>query len=377
MLIGPESTTGLSAVHNVQDSMHTTKITLGNQTFTALLDTGSADTWVTGVNFNCTRGTDACNFGASYTPSSSFILDPRFKMDTLYGTGERLEGNIGQETVTFGNVTVHNQTIGVMYRGSWVEAVRTSGIIGMAFATNTRKYAALADPYSESANPEDRRPIPYNPLFTTMHQQGLIKPYFSLALNRVDESPGVLALGGLPGDPIRYSNTWAKAKFQFLTFENGSAIEPELGWSLYTIHTEGYSVDARNTTKQLVAFLDSGSPLIYVPRDVARKVNTGWKPAAKQDRISSKWIVDCDAVPPNFGIIINGTNLMVDVENMAVKGGIRALPEVKEPGRCLSAVQEASVLSLGLYVLGTPFLKSVVAVFDVGAAEMRFAQRIR
>jgi hypothetical protein len=213
-----------------------------------------------------------------------------------------------------------------------------------------------------------------------MHQQGLVKPYFSVALNRVNEGSGFLALGGLPGPPIRYEEKFTSAKFEYLILEDGSI--GKFGnkvkeYSLYMIKPQGFAVGRQNVTKVVYAIIDTGSPINYVPMDISKSINSQWKPPAKRDQKTWQWIVNCDAVAPDFGFIINGTRLMVSAEDMAINGGVGTLPEVKEKGKCLSTVQDSGIFSFGVHIIGTPFLKNHVAVFDIGAAEMRFGKRIR
>jgi hypothetical protein len=47
-----------SAIFNYRDAAHLVPITIGNQTFDVILDTGSADTWVISSTFKCTNSQD-------------------------------------------------------------------------------------------------------------------------------------------------------------------------------------------------------------------------------------------------------------------------------------------------------------------------------
>ena len=363
-----------STIQNYQDSSHFAPIQIGNQSFLALLDTGSADTWIISSDFKCTRSS-GCNTLAGYKQTSSFVPTD-LKMDVSYSTGERMMGVLGRETVTFCNITAPNATIGIAEKGSWEGDGSSSGTIGLAFPGDTRAYHEYIDDTSTEEVPN----IPYTPLFTTMHQQGLVKPYFSIALNRVNEGSGFLALGGLPGPPIRHEEKFTSAKFEYLIFEDGSY--GRMGnqvkeYSLYMIKPQGFAVGSQNVTMQVNAVIDTGSPINYLPTDISKSINSLWKPPAKRDQKTWQWVVNCNAVAPDFGFIINGSRLMVSAEDMAIKGGVGILPIVKEKGQCLSTVQDSGIFSFGIHIIGTPFLKSFLTVFDIGAAEMRFARRIR
>lgn len=78
--------------------------------------------------------------------------------------------------------------------------------------------------------------------------------------------------------------------------------------------------------------------------------------------------MDCNATAPNFGVQINGTVFTINPEDMILNqifGG-----EVCATGVSISAVDDG-----GFNILGEVFLKNVVAIFDVGAGEMRFVAR--
>jgi hypothetical protein len=284
---------------------------------------------------------------------------------------------MGLEKVTLGGVTVPNATVGVIHTGAWQSDGVSSGMLGLsAFSADTRAYPINFDADKD----ENLTIIPYDPLITTMYQQGLIPPHFSIALNHLNEGPGVLALGGLPGSPIRYENASTRAKFEYLVFDDGSinkigSFKKE--YSLYMIKPSGFTVKDQTIQLSVNAVIDTGSPINYMPPQVADAVNKGWSPRATMDNELGQWIVNCDATPPEFGVVINGTKFVVLKEDMVVKGGAGTLPAVKQKGKCLSTVQASGLFSLGVHILGTPFLKNVVAVFDIGAAEMRFLKRTR
>ncbi|KAF2664128.1 acid protease [Microthyrium microscopicum] len=373
LLVDREFRDNNSAINNLKDASHVAPIKIGDQSFLGLLDTGSADTWVLSNEFKCSSNPECNSLRAKgYKQSSTFKLMPEIKLDASYATFERLQGIFGKETVTLGGVTA-NVTIGIAQKGGWQGSV--PGTIGMAFPGDTRAF----DKDFNVDTATMLKNTPYDPVFTSMYKQGLVDPYFSVALNRQNEGPGALALGGLPATPIRYEDKFTSAKFEYLIFEDGSygrAGNTNKEYSLYMIKPQGFSVAGRELKESVDAIVDTGSPITYVPEDVATAFNKAWTPAASRDQMSGQWSINCDAVPPPFAFIINGTKLFMSPEDMAVKGGVNNLPRVRA-GKCLSTVQASGLLAAGVHIIGSPFLKSFVAVFDVGAAEMRFAKRIR
>jgi hypothetical protein len=370
-----------STITNIQDAAHVVPIEIGDQSFLAVLDTGSADTWILSNDFKCSgcfRG--ATSVSGGYRQTKSFIQIPDLKLDIGYSNGIRLQGIVGRETVSLGNVTAQNTTIAIAQKGQWTRNLgiksTISGVVGMAFPGDTRVYPKSASPDNPNAN------APYDPVFTTMYRKGLVEPYFSIAINRPNEGPGALTLGGLPGAPIRYEDHFTSAKFEYLIFEDGSygrAGNKKQEYSLYMITPAGCTVNEADASNHFNAIVDTDSPLNYVPGPIASAVNRKFNPPAVKDQQSGLWIVDCEAVPPNFGLVINNTKLMMDPEDMKVNGGAQMLPPVRGAGKCLSTIQESNfaLLVAGYHIIGSPFMKNYVTVFDVGGAEMRFAKRIR
>lgn len=78
----------------------------------------------------------------------------------------------------------------------------------------------------------------------------------------------------------------------------------------------------------------------------------------------SAYFVDCNAIPPHFAVIIKGVRFWINPADLIYQ-------DFTEPvtGKCAIAI---STGGSGPYILGDPFLQNVVAVFDVGGAEMRF-----
>lgn len=73
--------------------------------------------------------------------------------------------------------------------------------------------------------------------------------------------------------------------------------------------------------------------------------------------------MDCSATTPDFGIRIDSQTFYINAEDLIMQN-----PD----GTCVSGVNDAGE---SLAILGDVFLKNVLAVFDIGASEMRFAAR--
>ncbi|OCK98496.1 acid protease [Cenococcum geophilum 1.58] len=110
--------------------------------------------------------------------------------------------------------------------------------------------------------------------------------------------------------------------------------------------------------------VDSGTTFIYLPNSVAVIVNSLFDPPATFDAGTGLYVVNCSVVAPKFGVYIGGQLFYINPLDMMLEKGLA--------GICLSAVQKAGGR---LAVLGEVFLKNVLAAFDVGAGQMRFAAR--
>ena len=339
---------------------------LGTQSFQAVVDTGSSDTWVVQNGYQCSEPssgdiapTSTCNFGPTYQKSSSFNQIPNENFHQAYTDGESLSGILGTESVTVAGITVPNQEIGVVNSAAYNGDGVSSGLLGLGFPANTRAYSGT-DAEQDSAQTQKI----YNPLFTNMYSQGNLSPLFSLALDR--SGGGQLAFGGLP--PVSYTNSFASAPFQILqTSSPDGQIQNTTSYTFYTITVDGFTVGGASsavngTAPQMI--IDSGTTQNYVPENVADAVNYAFDPPPFYKDSSGDYIISCTSKPPTFGVVIGGKTFTVDPKDMIINEG----------GRCISGV--AATGTSGTSVLGHSFLKNVVAVFDVGAQLMKFAPHI-
>lgn len=79
------------------------------------------------------------------------------------------------------------------------------------------------------------------------------------------------------------------------------------------------------------------------------------------------YFAPCDAVAPRVAVIIDGARFWINPTDLIYR-------ELTDPasGMCMLGI---STGGYGPYILGSVFLQNVLAVFDVGAAQMRFYSR--
>jgi hypothetical protein len=185
-----------------------------------------------------------------------------------------------------------------------------------------------------------------------MYKQNLSSAMFSMAIQR-GSAGGYIAFGGLP--PVTFNQTFAKTPIQVLS-AGGSSQR-----TFYTITPDAlvYTKSAKTQTSQYI--VDSGTTLVYLPTSLAKTINGLFSPKATLDSSQGVYTVNCNAKAPALGVKIGGTTFQINAKDMILSD---------PSGICISGIQDGGS---GPYILGDVFLQSVVAVFDVGATEMRFA----
>lgn len=94
-------------------------------------------------------------------------------------------------------------------------------------------------------------------------------------------------------------------------------------------------------------------------------MNALFDPPAQFDKTFGYYVTDCTARAPRLGIDIGGRTLWISGESLLRPSHI--------PDKCSTGITSKDKGSS--IVLGDVFLENVLAVFDVGGSEMRFASR--
>jgi hypothetical protein len=357
------------------------EVQFGNQSFLFLVDTGSSDTWVMQTGYKCVNATDnlelpqeACGYAnKTYDISPTFKQIPDQNFGVQYGVGVCV-GIVGYEDVTLAGLTVKGQEVGLVTSSTNPGDGLDSGLLGLAYPALTS-----AHPGTNTSNTSlifDR--VEYTPLLQNMHKQGLIDPYFSLAIQRTPFNistgdGGYLALGGLP--PVDHSPDFAVVPVEITEAVplNVTSLKRQLSFWTLTVQGAVWSDDPGNRyfRSPFQAVVDSGNPASFFPRDLAESVNAAFSPPATPIPESpSVYAVDCNAKPPTFGLTIGNQTFYHAPEDLIINHG---------DGTCTSGLGNADAAAyegVVLYFLGDVFLKNVVAVFDFGKDEMRFASTL-
>jgi hypothetical protein len=192
-----------------------------------------------------------------------------------------------------------------------------------------------------------------------MYKDGLSNATFSLAIERDGSSVGgYIAFGGIPPQ-VTTSGSYASSPIQVLTSQGGSAD------TFYTITPDALVYKGAATSNSAQYIVDSGTSLTYLPTATAKAVAALFSPKATLDSSQGAYFVSCTAKAPSFGVKIGGTTFTLDPSDLILQS-----QKDTTTGKCLLGITDGGS---GPYILGDTFLSNVVAVFDVGAAQMRFA----
>ena len=211
-------------------------------------------------------------------------------------------------------------------------------------------------------------------LDTIFNVEKAADPLFSLAISR-DESNtdngGKNAIGRvLDLDDLEVNATNAFGHAPLLSDES-NPITILSGYSIAIdsiscgTTTENYTKYAAGSAANGVYVVDSGTTLSFVPTHVAKAVNALFVPAA--ERSGGLYYVICNATTPYVSLTIGGVELPISPKDLiygALAGG---------QGLCLYSVGDSDVD--GVDFIGDSFLRSMLAVFDWGESEIRFARR--
>ncbi|KAF4498884.1 acid ase [Fusarium agapanthi] len=328
-----------------------------------IFDTGSSDTWAAKTGFTCedasgnVRKTQSpCSFGQPHI--ENFLHDvSEVYFHRRYGSGEDVSGPMGVSDIACGGILAPKQQVGLASRAYWRGDNTTVGILGLAYPSLTSAY--LGDP-NDTSDEFEWNNYPYSPWFTTAISKGAADPVFSVSIER-NTSDGVLAWGGLPPMP------WGPKSFAATDLIIAKLVEREkTGWepSFYTIIPDGLQWGSTTDTAKYPYIVDTGTTMMHIPPPLAEAIAKAFQPPATWMFEWSAYFVDCNAIPPHFAVIIKGVRLWINPADLIYQ-------DFTEPvtGKCAIAI---STGGSGPYILGDLFLQNVVAVFDVGGAEMRF-----
>ncbi|KAL4902147.1 aspartic peptidase domain-containing protein [Aspergillus multicolor] len=351
--------------------IYSTNITIGDppQWVTVSVDTGSADLWVvSSENPVCdVRGTRCDEFGL-YNPNSStsyVALSDEFGIS--YGDRSWAEGHYAIDTISIENADIP----GVQFAVATSSSI-DKGILGIGYSTNV-----VAD-YRYPNLPE----LLVSDNITRSNA-------YSLWLNRLGSNEGSILFGGI--NTAHYTGTLQTIPVvQYM----GDYIHlwltlTEMGVESASDNIDKSYTDTRSTTGAaefpLVALLDSGATLTYLPSNVVAQIFSDLDVHFYQQ--GQFGYVPCDTYlvsreDYNLTFTFSGVTIRVPLSELvlhdAISGpGRNALPlpdTDSDEESCLFGILPAVDF---FPILGDTFLRSAYAVFDLENNEISLAQANR
>lgn len=354
-------------------------IILGNQSVTAMMDTGSSDIWFIQQHSKCidthnkqANAIDLCGFkGPKLSPSADFHKVPDTHMNDGYANGVGLLSSVAYSQATFGGITVPQQRIGLVESTNFHYNGHASGLIGLGYPVSTQVYpgngTSMDKPCNISlrASDTDCNQQYYSPLLSTVFAGGLTPPIFSFAISRSATSGGVMAIGGIPDIRSPHINVTKDAVAVTVPNEKIKGRQ-FLSQYVTTVASLEYAGAPAGAGKGQYA-VDTGTVAIVTDNTTARAFNSRFGPPAWYNETIGSYVVQCNATAPDLAVKIGGVSFPVNSKDLI-------LDIASEYPYCGSGMQ-ASAATASTNLLGSVWLRSVLAVFDVGNSEMFFASR--
>ena len=230
---GTAASPAVSNMTFIWNTNYMVPVSVGKQTFKLTVSTGLSDTWFIQEGFQCIDGDfggeinpEICAYGPTFNGTFKYGLVPDIaRFAVSYSDGSGVSGKAGYDDVTIAGITAQKQEILLASLSLFAEKGdgTTSGMLGLGYPLETKVFSTERELDMYPGSPTHRK---YDPVFTSMHKQGLVTPVFSLAMNRSTQK-GYLALGGLP--PVDYNPEPAKTPIRIVSF----AIVKESGGGLF------------------------------------------------------------------------------------------------------------------------------------------------
>ncbi|KAJ3489125.1 hypothetical protein NLI96_g2352 [Meripilus lineatus] len=299
------------------------------------IDTGSSDLW---IPVNC-RG---CA-NSQFTPDDSSTYDNSGKrVSVAYGAG-RVFGTLAQETVSVGELKVDGQNfIAANVVSDQFASEPNSGLLGLAFGTIA----------------SSKKPTFFENLLI---DHAIDAPIFSVHLTRFKEEGSQVCFGCYDMTKTVGPPSWF----------------PVVSRTYWTISMDGLStglgVNSTLPTK-LVAVIDTGTSLIYLPKDIASdfyQMIPGAKDATA-DFGEGFYTYPCSS-PLAISLSFSGKPFSINMEDF----NLGRVDEDSEDDNCVGGI-----LGLGegfdpeLAIIGDEFLKSWYSVYDYAGGKVGFAPSI-
>ncbi|GAA5900257.1 hypothetical protein JCM6882_002289 [Rhodosporidiobolus microsporus] len=310
------------------------------QTLPVIFDTGSADVW---VSSSC--GED-CPFGYFGAEKSTSFHNMTRSVDLGYVSGS-YGGHLARDTVSVGGLAVPNQNFAVVSDAGLTASDPFVGIVGLGFTAMSK--------------------LGKTSFLENLIQRGSLRNnMFSIYHTREGERKGSeLVLGGV--DSSKY--------------EGGFLRVPLVQDGDWMIETKEFLVNRKAVKKlSVVTAVDTGSSVSYLPKAAVKALYDSIPGAYSVDVANSTLTVNGVAYEPSryeypcnttahIGFVFGGTTSkkVFDLDPRDLNLGVVDAEKDICAGNLLGIDFEVQGQPMGL--LGIPFLKSWVALFNLGTGK--------
>ena len=312
-------------IENVLETFYYTTIGLGSPSrgYKVLLDTGSADLWISQER---------------YHPLPTSAKNLHVNAETFYGLGSA-RGNLYTDVVTAGKFATQQAFLRASSFSNRMPAM-VDGMLGLAFLPNSWVNHAL--PSRLKAN---------RSFIEKIAGEHRISPCFGIFLGSAAVS-GELVIGDCQGNPARYvGGTAALAWYAVGGTKRDWWHVPITGLSV-----DGTVVSRRGTR----ALVDTGTALIAVDYETAEKANAAF--GAYPTNIRGVWGVSCDAITSSNTTVA----IIVGEKHFKLTGkDLRVQHQVDNPGVCYAPFMVSEWAEKNkVWILGAVFLRRYYTVYD-------------
>lgn len=331
-----------------------TVIQVGPYNFRVALDTGSSDLWM--VDSDCTAS--QCQNLPTYPlvyPNSTFqsVNSNQTNFNVQFADTTAASGFVGKEEVTFANLSIPDQALGLVSTTNVTLTDEITGILGLGFS----RLSAISSSVNNSA-----------PFFARLAQEGLLDyPLFGLSLTRNDT--GTLAIGAIDGTVVTNVSrvVWNKV-VEFSPFGSESNSSSYLQW---VIPMSSFSFDNTSLTpeptypgvakgNQSLALIDVGFPGIAGPIQDVSRLFQSIDDSRLVDSESGMWAIPCET-DKTISFAFGGHEFVLQPTDYLIG------PAAGNPDLCLTWPVASASDGDGIdWQIGTAFLRSVYSVFSFG-----------
>ncbi|KAG9258591.1 aspartic peptidase domain-containing protein [Emericellopsis atlantica] len=380
----------LEALNNITGGGYYSEFEIGTppQQISFLLDTGSSDTWVNSVEADLCNDEELqtyngfCQTQCKYFPlplltseshfdpdeSSTFETVNGEDFDIQYLDSRRIQGEYFKDTVTFGDVEVTGQRMGLA-----LQSVRPTGIMGLGLSVNvasTREYPTIIDNLVDQGHINTRA--------------------YSLYLNDIDTDAGALLFGGI--DQKKFIGNLATLPLQSDALAGTSQI------TSFNVEIQGFDVVSPDGEKTVnipnldsLAILDSGSTISLLPNDQVQDLWDEFGVLSFIDVLAP--FIDCayrgdKGQGYKFEFRFDGKTISVPMDEMVidaysdVQDIFKSDPTLRQyfgdwDGACMFGIGSTSDFGIDddqFTLLGATFLRSAYVVYDLANEQLGIAQ---